>query len=59
VDETKVPYTRLEAIFLMRHVSEHIYNASLSSPYDDGTQLIADLQAHATVERLLKELEAE
>jgi hypothetical protein len=58
-NEIVVPMFPLEAIFLMRRVSEHIYNKGVTSDYDDGVQFIAYLQAHATVERLLKELENE
>ena len=53
----RMPYTHLEVIKLMRRVSQRVYDAGVRSDYSDGTEFIADLQAHDTIERLLRELE--
>lgn len=58
-DVIEVPQTRFATILLMRRVSQFLYDAGTSAEYSDGTDFIAALQASATVERLLRELEAE
>lgn len=59
VEDTVVPQTRYAVILLMRRVAQFVYDEGTSAVACTGEEFIAYLQASATVERLLRELEAE